>query len=184
MRAMTVKPRVLVVKAEEGRVTEVREHEGTDVARIAKEVASRALSLWDPGSSDFTVIRSSFEARYKLPIKPELYDVLEQLDLPKSVGGGELYVQLPVYTISFDNAWQGDKYVDKRVYVVALVIDDESRAQIVEYAKDATSGPKQLGGGQEIQLDSDALKRLEEGLREAEEAERGRRRRSRKRSTS
>ncbi len=179
---MSYKPRVIVVRAEEGKLVEREEHSTVDIASIAKTVAQKALEMWNPRESDFTVIRSSLELRFKLPIKPELYDILEELNLPKSVeqASKELYVQVPVYTISFDNTWEGDKYFDRKMYVVALVLDDNSAKQVEEYAIEATKAPKQLGS--ELQLDTEALRRLEEGLEEAEEKPRTTRRRRKKSS--
>ncbi len=172
---MQVKPRVLVLLSEEGRIVERKVIETSRVAEVAKEVAARALGRWDPSSSDFTVIRSELELRYKLPISPDLYDVLAELNLPREVEGGELVVKVPVYTISFDNAWMADSYYDRRMYVVALVFDEEGLRQVEDYAREATRGPKRVGSG--LELDEEALRRLEEGLREAEAG--GRRRRGR-----
>jgi hypothetical protein len=161
------KPRVIVVLSEEGRISERRIVESKDAARIAKDIAARALELWDPTSSDFTIIRSELELRYKLPIDPDLYDIIEELKLPKEVESGELIIKVPVYTISFDNTWLTDAYHDRRMYVVALVFDPEGEKQVEDYAREATKAPKQLQTEATLRIDEEALKRLEEGLEEA-----------------
>ena len=167
--------RVVVLLSVEGNIESKEIVEG-EVDKIVKDVATKALSMWDPSSSDFTVIRSYLELRYKLPINPELYDKLLELNLEvEKIGNTEIAVKLPVYTISFDNQWLEDAYIDRRMYIVAPVLDDESLDQLIEYAKDATRGPKKVGEAAEsISLDEDALRRLEEGLTEAEETEKTR----------
>ncbi len=143
----------------------------------------RALEEWNPENSDFTAIRTKFEVRYKLPINPELYDALQELGLEMFREGNELVVNIPVLTISFDNAWLGDSYLDKRMYIVAPYIDDGEVQQLEEYLVDATKEPKKIQQESEgLTLGEEEIRRLEEGLEEIVEEQRpkkGRKRRKR-----
>ncbi len=172
--------KVIVVLSEEGNVKEKNVIEGS-LDNVVRKVAEKALKMWDPLSSDFTVIKSFLELRYRLPIDPDLYDRLLELGLEMMREGNELIVKLPVFTISFDNKWVDDTYMDRKMYVIAPVLDDESIAQIVEYASEATKAPKRVSGSLEpLELDEEAIKRLEEGLGEAEISEKSERQRKKR----
>ena len=174
--------KVLVVRSEEGRIvsSEVVEK---NLEEVAKDVARRALEEWSPGSSDFTVLRAKYEIRYKIPLSnPDIVDIVRELGLEAMREGQEFFVvQVPVYTISFDNAWMGDAYHDKKMYIVALYLDEESKRQIEEYAVEATREPKKLSPEPQLAIGEAELKALEEGLRELEEEEEKPRKRSRRR---
>jgi len=169
------------VRSEEGAIKESRVLEGS-MESIVKDVALEALKEWDPSSSDFTVIKAKYELRYKLPLNPNLAKLITSLGLEYSREGREVVVQLPVYTISFDNAWLEDSYIDRKMYIVSLVLDDESKRQIEDYAVEATRGPKKIEAftSTEISLGEEEIEALEEGLKELEE-EKPKRKRSRRR---
>lgn len=177
---MVINIRIVILRADEGKITskEVVEKPYEDVA---KDVATKALKEWNPQNSDFTAIRTKFEVRYKLPINPELYDALQELNLEMFREGNELVVNIPVLTISFDNAWLGDSYLDKRMYLIAPYIDEDSVKQLEEYLADATKEPKKIEQqAPELTLGEEELQRLEEGLAELEEKPRKGRKRKRK----
>ncbi|BEP17564.1 hypothetical protein PYJP_09160 [Pyrofollis japonicus] len=169
-----------MIRADEGKITEEDIQEG-NFGEIAKAVSKKALEEWNPESSDFTAIRTKFELRYRLPIDPDLFDKLQEYNFEMFREGNELVVNLPVLTISFDNAWLGDSYLDKRMYLIAPYLDEEEAKQLKEYLVDATKEPKKVGTGEaEITLSEEELKRLEEGLEEVEEEKPRKKRRKRK----
>jgi len=172
--------KVLVIRADEGKLTSSEIIDG-DYNAVAKEVIKIALEEWNPGESDLTAIRTKFELRYKLPIDPDLYDKIRDLNLELVREGNELIVNLPVLTISFDNAWLDDAYLDRRMYIVSIYLDDSAKQQLEEYAIEATKEPKRIDTGQSITLGEEELRRLEEGLTEIEEEKPKRRRSKRKR---
>lgn len=172
--------KVLVIRADEGKLTSSKIIDG-DYNAVAKEVIKRALEEWNPGESDLTAIRTKLELRYKLPIDPDLYDKIRDLNLELAREGNELIVNLPVLTISFDNAWLDDAYLDRRMYIVSIYLDDSAKQQLEEYAIEATKEPKRIDTSQSITLGEEELRRLEEGLTEIEEEKPKRRRSKRKR---
>ncbi|BES81339.1 DUF2286 domain-containing protein [Pyrodictium abyssi] len=171
--------KILVIRADEGKLVSSDVVEG-DFSEVAKDIVRRALEEWNPAESDLTAIRTKFELRYKLPIDPDLYDKIMDLNLELIREGNELIVNLPVLTISFDNAWLDDAYLDKRMYIVSLYLDDAAKQQLEEYAVEATKEPKRIDTGQPLSLGEEDLKRLEEGLEEIEEEKPKRRRRKKK----
>ncbi len=183
-----VKIPILVVKSSEGKIEETNVIEGKSIEEILREYVKRAADEWNPQLSDFTVMKTFYELRYKLPIDPDLYDLAVELNLDLEREGNEVIVKLPVYTISFDNRWSGDSYRDLRVYVITYLVDEKLRDQIIEYAKETTSREKKLESETSLDITPEQLQRLEEGLAEAEAAEqvepssgrKKRRRRSRK----
>lgn len=171
--------KILVIRADEGKLVSSDMVEG-DFSEVAKDIVRRALEEWNPAESDLTAIRTKFELRYKLPIDPDLYDKIMDLNLELIKEGNELIVNLPVLTISFDNAWLDDAYLDRRMYIVSLYLDDVAKQQLEEYAVEATKEPKRIDMGQSLSLGEEDLKRLEEGLEEIEEEKPKRRRRKKK----
>lgn len=172
----------IVIEANEGRIVE-KKNVQDEPGRIVKEYAEKALKQWDPLSSDFTVIRSKIEIAYDLPMDPDTFDRIEQLGLERAREERKLIVTIPVYTISYDNKWEGNYYQDKKIIVIAPYIDDNEVEQIKQYAVEATSGPTQLTEDYEIQLSEDAIERLEEGLKEIEEEEEKPRKKRRRRTS-
>ena len=159
-------PKIVVVKSVEGKIEDSRVIEG-ELTNIVKEIARRTLEEWNPEKSDFTIIKARYELRYKLPISPDLYDIIDELNLEKFREENNLIVVVPVYTISFDNEWLEDKYHDKAIYVVTYYIDEEEKKQIEEYAAETTKAPKGFQqGGLELSLTEEDIARLEAGLEE------------------
>ncbi len=181
---------ILVVKSSEGRIEDTKIVEDKTMEEVLREYVKRAADEWNPQLSDFTVMKTFYELRYKLPIDPDLYDLAVMLNLDLEKEGNEVILKLPVYTISFDNRWDGDTYRDLRVYVVTYLIDEKLKDQIVEYARETTSREKKLGMETSLEITPEQLQRLEEGLAEAEAVEqtgqsssKKRRKRSRRKSS-
>ena len=160
---------VLVIRSVEGKIEDVKIYTDRSLEDVLREYGKKALDEWNPMLSDFTIMRTFYELRYKLPIDPDLYDVIEALELEMMREGNELIVKLPVYTISFDNRWSGENYRDLKVYVVTYLIDESVKNQLVEYAAETTAREKSLEPS--VTLTEEQLQRLEEGLREAEQVE-------------
>ena len=135
--------KVHIARSDNGNLTESRIVEG-DIAQIAKEIVNKAVKEWKPLESDLTALKTEYELRYKLPIKPEILDTIESLNLQWAREGKELIISLPIIVISFDNKWEGDSYIDNKMYTVTYYIDDESKKQIEEYITSATKAPKEL----------------------------------------
>ncbi len=173
--------KILVIRSEEGKIVESKIID-SDIAEVARTVTQEALKEWNPTSSDFTVLRAKYEIRYRLPIKPELVDIARDLGLDMMREGNELIIQVPIYTISFDNEWTDDSYIDRKMYIVALYLDDEEKKQIEEYAMETTKGPKKIdyGSTSQLSLSTEEIKALEEGLKELEQEEKPKRARGRK----
>ena len=160
--------KVVVLRSDEGKITH-KDIVEKPYNEVAKSITKKALEEWNPENSDFTAIRTKFEIRYKLPINPELYDTLQELNLEMFREGNELVVNIPVLTISFDNAWLGDSYLDRRMYIIAPYIDNEEVKQLEDYLVDATKEPKKIQQeSEELALGEEELRRLEEGLEELE----------------
>ncbi len=177
---------VLVVRSVEGKVEDVKVYEDKPIEEVLREYVKKAADEWNPQLSDLTVMRTFYELRYKLPIPPDLYDIVSELGLEMEREGNELIVKLPVFTISFDNRWSGETYRDLKVYVVTYLIDENVKDQIVEYAAETTGKEKSLAPETpQIELTPEQLQRLEEGLSEAEamETEEERPKKRRKRSS-
>ncbi|AEM39574.1 uncharacterized conserved protein UCP032756 [Pyrolobus fumarii 1A] len=183
---------ILVVKSVEGQIEEVKIVDDKSLTDVLREYVKKAADEWNPQLSDLTVMRTHYELRYKIPIDPDLYDIVTGLGLELEREGNEVIVRLPVFTISYDNRWSGDTYRDIKVYVVTYLIEDSIKDQIVEYAKETTAREKSLGGETQLELTPEQLQRLEEGLSEVEAVEAAetqassgkKRRRSRKKKSS
>ncbi|HIP65970.1 MAG TPA: DUF2286 domain-containing protein [Pyrodictium sp.] len=168
-------PKIVVVKSVEGKIEDSRIVEGR-LPDVVKEIARKTLEEWDPEKSDFTIIKARYELRYKLPISPDLYDIIDELNLEKFREGNNLIVVVPVYTISFDNEWLEDKYHDKAVYVVTYYIDEEEKKQIEEYAVETTKAPKEFQQESPgLTLTEEDIAKLEAGLEEEAQTSRKRR---------
>ncbi|MCI2414436.1 MAG: DUF2286 domain-containing protein [Candidatus Aramenus sp.] len=145
--------KVIVLKSELGKITSERSVEG-NIGEVVKQVAAEALKEWNEIASDFTIMKDVQEVRIPLPLKPDVYESLKSFLSGKDKTAA--IARIPVYIISYDNAWKEDNYQDNRVYVVSYYVDENLKNELAEYAKQATS---------EIKEDSD------EGEAEEEEGE-------------
>ncbi len=181
--------KIMVIRSEEGNIVSEEIYEG-ELSQAAKQYAQKAFEEWNPETSDFTVLRGKYELRLTLPIDPDLLDIIEALNLGRRIELGELVVEVPLITISFDNEWVNDEYREKKMYIIVPYIEHGKVVEEIRgYAQEATREAKKLSDFAETQLTigEDELRRLEEGLKEIEESEkaskkasRGRRRRRKK----
>jgi|GEM_PF-625763 len=165
--------RIRVIRSEQGKIVNNEVVEG-DLAAIVRRYAEQAFKEWNPETSDFTVLRGKYELRLKLPIDPDLLDIIEELNLNKRIELNELVVEVPLITISFDNEWIGDNYYEKKMYIIVPELGaGDVMKEIESYAEEATKEAKSLSAVTEPQLSlsEDELRRLEEGLEEIEETE-------------
>ncbi|MEB3825650.1 MAG: DUF2286 domain-containing protein [Desulfurococcales archaeon] len=150
---MATKYKTLVVKAERGKGIESRLVDAK-FSETVKKIAKEALEEWNPLRSDFTAIRDDREVEIDLPLKdPGLYDLLKRLDLTK-VSQDKAVFTLPVYVISFDSEWvSSEDYVDNRVYVVSIYVDDEIKEFVEQLARDLVSRKpgEELEGLEEVE---------------------------------
>ena len=116
--------RILVVRAEEGRIVESEVTEG-EFRKVLRGVVERALQEWDEASSDFLVVRDEQD----IEVNPEDIgsDELEELSRITRIerGPSGFKIKLPIYMISFDNKIEGDSYIDNRIYVITPLVYDE-----------------------------------------------------------
>jgi hypothetical protein len=133
---------ILIVRAKEGNLVSKNMVEG-DFKEVVKKTVVDALSLWLLDSADFTVIRDpQYPVTAKSPITKEQYDLYSKYDLQRATNESVMFY-LPVYIISFDNAYLEDNYMDKEVLVVAPHVDQVSEQVIVELALESTKPPSE-----------------------------------------
>jgi hypothetical protein len=145
---MAVKYKTLVVKAVRGGNVESELVEKR-FSVVVKEVAAKALEEWNPLKSDFTAIRDDRDVEIDLPLDPKLYDLLKNLDLTK-VSEDKAVFTLPVFVISYDSEWiSTEEYVDNKVYVVSIYVNDEIKELVEQVAKDLVS--KEPGEEEELE---------------------------------
>lgn len=141
--------KVLIVRAEMGRVTESRVVEG-DLGSIVKSYAQQAILEWDPGVSDFVVIREDVGFDLEGLVDDDTLRALEELGFLER-SGGSLRVRLPVYTISFDNRALGeDQFIENKVYMITLYVNDDVRAFFEAEAASITTQEAKPGGVVEL----------------------------------
>ena len=143
--------KVLVVRAEEGRVTESEVVEG-ELEEVVRRVAAKALEEWDPRVSDFIVIREVREVTLNLPIPGHLVDKLRPFGLRRK-GSNEAAFDLVVYTISFDNRLVSEEegsYIENKIYLIAPYIDDSLRAELEAQAAEIVTVKRPPEGIEEL----------------------------------
>jgi len=142
--------RILIVRSEKGRIVESDVVEGR-LTDVVKDTARRALEEWDPEMSDFVVLKDVKEVELELPIDPDLFDVLKEYGGLVRKGSVAL-ARLPVYTISFDNRMiTEESYVENKIYLVTLYINDDLKAQMEVEATSITSEKEAPEGIEEIE---------------------------------
>ncbi|MEB3774595.1 MAG: DUF2286 domain-containing protein [Desulfurococcales archaeon] len=130
--------RITVIRGEYGKVTESRIVD-SELEDVVKEVARSALNEWSPNESDFIVIKDLREIDLKLPLKPEIVDVLRKYGTLSRAGDKAIAV-IPVFTISFDNKMiSEDKYIENKVYIIAPYINDEVNTLLESLAAEITA---------------------------------------------
>lgn len=161
--------RVLVIKSVMGKVESKDVVEG-DIHEVVRQVTQKALSEWEPLSSDFVVVRDKYEVSLKLPLKPEEFERYKRFGLRRTPDGYAVF-EVPVYLISYENEWRGSDYVDRKVYLVSLYVNDEITGEMEEWAAEATR--ETPPAAEEIEIAEEELEELgeeEEKPRKAKKA--------------
>lgn len=131
--------KVVVIRAEQGRIVESDIVEG-ELYEIVKEEARRALEAWRPETSDFVVARDYRDVEIKLPISPELYDRLREMDVPLSKEGDKAVASIPIILISYDSEMlTEEEYLEKKIMLIAPYLTDEVKVELESEAVGITS---------------------------------------------
>lgn len=134
--------KIAVIRAEEGRVVESYEFEGS-LADVVKDIARQAMDEWDPSESDFFVMRDAREITIGAEVDDDTLRELEEEGLARREDG-QVKVLLQYYTISFDTELVEDEnYVDRKVYVIAPLVVPTLKDELEAYAASLTSGSGQ-----------------------------------------
>jgi len=128
--------KIIVLKSENGKITSENIVEGK-FSDVLKEIATMALKEWNETTSDFVIMKDTQDVKIPKPLKPEVYETIKNF----LVGRDEKFAhaRIPLYIISFENEWNDDNFVDKKVYVVSYYLNEENKKELEEYAKDITS---------------------------------------------
>jgi len=144
----------IVIRAKEGNLVSKAKAEG-EMKEVVKKIVIEALNLWAVDNADFTVIRDpQYPVTAKGPITKEQYDLYSKYDLQRTTNGSVMFY-VPVYIISFDNAYVEDNYIDKEVFVVAPVVDQIAEDVVAELAVESTKqdvGSKDDEGNEEEEV--------------------------------
>jgi hypothetical protein len=143
--------KVLVVRAEEGRLVESEVVEG-GLTEVVKRVAAKALEEWNPETSDFIVLRDVRVVTLSLPIPGDLVDKLRPYGLRRS-GRDTAEFDLVVYTISFDNMMVGGEeggYIERKIYLIAPYINEDLRVELEKQAVDIVTPKEPPEGIEEL----------------------------------
>jgi hypothetical protein len=129
--------RILVIRAEMGKVVESKVVEG-ELYEVVRGYVSSASLEWDPRVSDFVVIKEDLETDVgDLPDRDTLESLTKYGSIEKVETGYR--VRIPVYTISFDNrSLKEDVYVENKVYVISVYVNDDLRALLESEAASIT----------------------------------------------
>lgn len=128
--------KILVLKSEMGKVTSEQIVDG-ELGETVRKVATEALKEWNEYTSDFIIMKDVQEIKIPLPLKPETYDALKNFLAGKEKNAA--IARVPFYIISFENEWQENDFMDKRVYVVTYYINDDMKKEAIDYAASVTS---------------------------------------------
>jgi len=141
--------KVLVIRSEDGAVTESRIVEG-EFFDVVKQVAGEAYQEWTPESSDFIVMRDYIEVEVDLPLDPALFDFLREYGELARSGKDKASIVFPFFTISFDNRMiDQENFIDRKVYVVAPYINDDVKTDLEAEAARTTAPRESPPGIQE-----------------------------------
>ncbi len=140
--------KVLVLRSEKGRITEKEIIEG-DLVEVVRSVAKKALEEWDPSSSDFIALKDLKEVELKLPLKPEVVDLLREYG-SLARAGDKAVGQIPVFTISFDNMMLGeDKIIENKIYLIAPYLSEDIETELEAMAAEYTAEREEAPGIEE-----------------------------------
>ena len=129
--------RVAVIRSEMGRVVESMVLEGS-VYDVVKDITRHVMDEWDPGRSDFLVMRDNRKVTILgEPDEAALRELEAEGRVERLPNAVEVY--LPIFVISFDNEFLDEEdYVDNKVYVIAPLVADGLREEMEVYAAELT----------------------------------------------
>jgi len=131
--------KVLVIRGEHGNIIEEKVDETKDIISKVKELASRALNLWEPEFSDFIIIKDQYEVSLKLPLTKDQVQRFMKYGIRRSSDGYAKF-NIPVYIISYDSIWVEDDYIDRKVYLVSVYVNDEVKEDLKKLVIETTRG--------------------------------------------
>jgi hypothetical protein len=135
--------KIAVIRAEYGRVVESFVFEG-ELEDIVKDVARHAMEEWNPGSSDFFVIKEVHALTVTGSPESEVIEELERRGMVAREEGS-LKVLATIYYITFDTELGEDEnYIDRKMYVIAPLISPDFKDELEYHAASMTGG---RGGG-------------------------------------
>lgn len=132
---------IAIFWSENGAIKSVEKVEG-ELSQAIKRAVLKSMEDWDVTKSDLMVMRDLYPVSVKLPLTKEQYERYSGYNLRRA--GGEATFEVPVYFISYENEWRGESYVDRKVAVVAPIVDDFVEKAIFELAENATKEPEEL----------------------------------------
>jgi len=131
--------KILVLRGEYGKVVEENIVEEENIYSAVKKYASKALELWDPEFSDFIIIKDKYEVALKLPLTREQVQRFMKFGIKRSPDGYAKF-NIPVYIISYDSIWVESDYIDRRVYLVTIYVDENVKKDLEKLVVDTTKG--------------------------------------------
>jgi len=132
--------KILIIRAEEGKIVESRVEEG-ELYSIVKTILSSAGGEWNPVESDFIALREVRVVEVN-SVDPDTIEAIKKYSLVEE-NRGKFKITIPVYTISFDNRMiSEDSYIENKIYIVTLYVNDELKDLFEAEAVEITAPPK------------------------------------------
>lgn len=128
-----------MIRGEYGKIVEENIVEEENIYNAVKKYASKALELWDPEFSDFIIIKDKYEVAFKLPLTREQAQRFMKFGIKRSPNGYARF-NIPVYIISYDSIWVESDYIDRRIYLVAIYVDENVKKDLEKLVIDTTKG--------------------------------------------
>ena len=115
--------KILIIRGEHGNIVEERIDETEDIFSKVKELASKALNLWEPEFADFIIIKDQYEVSLKLPLTKDQVRRFMKYGIRRSPDGYAKF-NIPVYILFtlciFRNYVHKDSFINKlgRLYII------------------------------------------------------------------
>lgn len=131
--------KILIIRGEHGNIIEEKVDETKDIFSKVKELASKALNLWEPEFSDFIIIKDQYEVSLKLPLTKDQVQRFMKYGIRRSTEGYAKF-NIPVYIISYDSIWVENDYIDRKVYLVSIYVNDDVKEDLKRLVIETTRG--------------------------------------------
>ncbi|RLG71372.1 MAG: hypothetical protein DRO23_12055 [Thermoprotei archaeon] len=131
--------KILIIRGEHGNIIEEKVGETKDIFSKVKELASKALNLWEPEFSDFIIIKDQYEVSLKLPLTKDQVQRFMKYGIRRSPDGYAKF-NIPVYIISYDSIWVENDYIDRKVYLVSIYVNDDVKEDLKRLVIETTRG--------------------------------------------